>query len=830
MHAQVLTTQVPADPALPDAPTASIPVLVPVLSTINNSPVGITADQQRKVGDLYYLDGNAVITYHDYVLSADHITYNSDTDLATAEGHLRLIGGIDDEDFTASHGSVNLDSNTGTLYDVSGSIGLTRAARTFDPTAYDPFRNNLITDNFTGVEPSDVFPAATNPILITGRVVHKLAPYSYQIEDGSMTSCMLPRPNWRISGNQMSLNNNQGSTKNAWFHFFSVPLVYLPYATHPVDSDSRQSGLLVPVISESTTNGLTLGEEFYWAISRNADMLVGVDYLSKRGWAQKFALQYRGVDRNFINFRYNGLLDRGFYQLINNINTYTNQGGEDATLDARRDLGPHTYAASSMEYLSSYVYREAFSESFLQSISSEVDSGAFLTHEQNGTAASIYLGRFQSFENATIPSDIIRILHTPSVEFSAVEQPLGHTPLNWAIDATAASLQRHEPGFDTAGLVQRVDIHPRIYGNLHWDGFSLVPEIGIRNTFYSRSQLPTTSQAGGGTTLPVERDSSIDRKSFEASIEFRPPALERVYQLDNGPASSGFLHATGLNGAELKHTIEPFLKYNFVGGVEHYNNILRFDPVDILSDTSELHYGLTQRLFLHRLTLHQCKPGETPLPGETLCRDTAQEWLNWTISGKYFFDTDFGGALIDHRRNVIDSSLDFTGVAFLTGPRNLSPVQSQLRIRTTERSDFEWDLNYDTVNSRVAASNVYADYRQNNWFAGAGDAHLNAPDEVLIAGAVSHIADFNQIRLMLGYGAPDKRGFGAAANYGYDINQNVIEYSAIQSSYNSNCCGLSFEYRHYSLGSIRDENVYRFSITLNGIGTTGNLRRADRIY
>jgi len=822
--AQIISsaTPAPADSALPDSPEATLPELTPVAATENNTDVSVQADTQRKVGDIYYLDGNAVIYYRDYVLRADHIVYNDDTNEATAEGHLHLTGGRDHEDFTATHGTADIEQESGTFYDVLGSIGLVRPQHAPASTADNPFLINFVSDNLSELQPDSIFPASSNPFIITGRVVHKLAPYTYKIEGGSMTSCTLPHPDWQFTASQMAVDASKGSASNSIFHLLGAPLVYMPYVSHPVDSDSRQTGVLMPVISTSTTNGITLGEEFYWKINRSADLLVGLDYLSRRGWSPKFSLRFRGPGRDFLNFHYTGLFDRGYYPIVNNVPTYTNQGGEDATLTGRYAFNDHTYASGNIEYLSSYVYREAFSQNFLQATSSEVHSTLFVTREQNGTASSLLFDRFQSFENAAVSTDIIRILHLPSLDFSSVERPIGHSPFNWAVDAASTELQRHEPGFDTNGLMYRLDLHPRIYANVHWDGFTLQPRIGLRETFYSRSQLPPASVP---KSLPTQQNTSINRLIVEGGFELRPPVVERTFLPGHADPDGASPH-----GTELKHTIEPFLKYNYVEGVDNFNNILRFDPVDIISDTSEMHYGLTQRLLMHQLAPHKCKVDETPRPGETLCRSSAQEWLSLTISQKYFFVTDFGGAIINHRRNVLDTSLDFTGIAFLTGPRNLSPVQSQLRLRTTSNTDLEWDLNYDTVNGRIATSNVFGDYRKGSWFAGVGDAHMDAPDEVLIQGQITHIADFNQIRMMLGYGGPQAHGLSAAANYGYDINQNVIEYSAIQTSYNSNCCGFSFEYRHYSLGSIRDENVYRFSITLNGIGTTGNLRRADRIY
>jgi LPS-assembly protein len=57
-----------------------------------------------------------------------------------------------------------------------------------------------------------------------------------------------------------------------------------------------------------------------------------------------------------------------------------------------------------------------------------------------------------------------------------------------------------------------------------------------------------------------------------------------------------------------------------------------------------------------------------------------------------------------------------------------------------------------------------------------------------------------------------------------------VQYGSLQTSYNWNCCGFSVEYRKYELGSVRNENAYRFNFTLANIGTAGNLRRAERLF
>ena len=84
--------------------------------------------------------------------------------------------------------------------------------------------------------------------------------------------------------------------------------------------------------------------------------------------------------------------------------------------------------------------------------------------------------------------------------------------------------------------------------------------------------------------------------------------------------------------------------------------------------------------------------------------------------------------------------------------------------------------------------------------------------------------------LLVGYGKPTKPGLSVAANAGLDLKQAQLQYGAIQTSYNWDCCGFSVEYRKYELGAVRNENAYRFNLTLANIGTAGNLKRAERLF
>src|SRR5258708_9812392 len=211
----------------------------------------------------------------------------------------------------------------------------------------------------------------------------------------------------------------------------------------------------------------------------------------------------------------------------------------------------------------------------------------------------------------------------------------------------------------------------------------------------------------------------------------------------------------------------------------------------------------------------------------------SRELISWRLTQKTFFDESFGGAVINGRRNIFDTTLNFSGIAFLTEPRAISPLVSRLRVHTSEHMDVEWDFGLDTGAKKFTSNNVMLDVHEGNVFGGLSYARLNAPGRFYTEGVSSPVSNFNQLRLLLGYGSPTKAGLGVAANVGLDVNagnSGLMQYGALQGSYNWDCCGFSVEVRKYELGSVRNETVERVNFTLSNIGTAGNLRRAASLF
>ncbi|HEY1650090.1 MAG TPA: LPS assembly protein LptD [Terracidiphilus sp.] len=778
--------------SLPDDPGQEmVPVAQPQPVPQAVEPVDWAADRQTWAGKVATLAGHVVGHYRDYTIRADQVVYNQSTSELEADGHLQVAGGPNDVLINASHGDMRLNMHTARFYNVTGSQGMRRVGRTM------------------------VY-STTNPLLFSGRVLLQEGEGDYRIVDGSITNCRLPHPDWRIISRSIKLENGEASTKNAGFEFLGIPIFYLPYLHHPANETGRVSGLLIPVLSNSSVKGYVIGEQVYWAISRSMDMELGTEYWSKRGWAPNGDFRYKGPGQNNLTARWNALLDRGIEEETGNPPTeqLVNQGGVDVVATGRKDLSPETRVAGTVEYLSSYVYRLIFDDNYSQATSSEVSSDLGIIHEHNGLIPSLSLDRFQTFAS-TANGDEAKILHLPTVRYDVIDRPVGRSPLDWGLGSSLSYLYRSEPGLHVRN-VGRMDFYPHISLPFSAGGWSFVPEAGLRDTFYTISQIPSRIRTNGG--VPSISHDPLNRKDLEASVDIRPPAVERDFELP-------------FWNRELRHVIEPELTYRYVGGIgPQERNVLLFDTADIVTDTNQAGFSLTQRFYLRPLKEQACAPDAGKDADD--CQTQGREWASWQIGQQFFIDPNFGGALISGRRNVFESSLDLGAATFLTSPRNISPIISRLRFDAVNNLRIQWDLDYDPKGGRMDADNLFAGYSFGRTTLGIGHAMLNAVDEN--PGTPSPTLKSQIVQPFLEFGKPSGKGLNLAANGSYDFVADELQYGGVQGVYNWNCCGLSVGYRRFELGTIqgtgRNEHEWLYSFTLANFGAVGDIRRSTSIF
>ncbi|MDP2658194.1 MAG: LPS assembly protein LptD [Candidatus Deferrimicrobium sp.] len=208
-------------------------------------------------------------------LTADTLSYDEDTGVALAEGNVELALGT--RSMRADR--IRYDSATGEA-DLSGKVQYKDADEEF---AFDRITINL--DSETGVLYNGTIRISSSSYLIASSKIEKTGKSSFLIEKGMLTTCPCdPEPDWKFEVRRARVTLDQYAiAKDITFRIRGVPVLWLPWGAFPVKM-TRQSGLLLPNFSSNRSRGYTLQLPYYQVINRWSDATVTLDAMSRRGY------------------------------------------------------------------------------------------------------------------------------------------------------------------------------------------------------------------------------------------------------------------------------------------------------------------------------------------------------------------------------------------------------------------------------------------------------------------------------------------------------------------------------------------------------------------
>ena len=190
------------------------------------------------------------------------------------------------------------------------------------------------------------------------------------------------------------------------------------------------------------------------------------------------------------------------------------------------------------------------------------------------------------------------------------------------------------------------------------------------------------------------------------------------------------------------------------------------------------------------------------------------------VAQSRYFNPTFGGAVIAGQYNVVEDSEELDGFAFLNGPRNYSPIVSALRFQHVV--GFEWRVDYDPLLNRVTNTTFNGNVRlANKYLFALGHTSINNFPSVL--------PPSDQINVLVAVGNQNRKGWNAAVNAFYDVRRDILDFATTEVSYNTDCCGISLEYRRFNIGT-RDDTQYRVAFAVSNVGTFGTLKKQERIF
>ena len=269
--------------------------------------------------------------------------------------------------------------------------------------------------------------------------------------------------------------------------------------------------------------------------------------------------------------------------------------------------------------------------------------------------------------------------------------------------------------------MSRVDVEPRLSTYFKIGDFSFNPSITVgltdygkdyssnSETFYTPASVITPGRnpaygCGGYPACPpqvVAYDVAIQTRNLlrhdaDFVLKMSAPIIERIF------VPPACLHL----GEKLKHVIEFNATYEDVSGisgvsrtgVSEVNRIIRLDSTDILSDTNQLSFDMTNRLY------KKDKNG------------IVTEVLNWHLSYARYFDPTFGGAVVGTatagQRNVILEALEMSPYTFFYEPRNYSPIESSLLVTPVPFLSFEYRSAYDPLQHKFIDHAISSTFRR----------------------------------------------------------------------------------------------------------------------
>jgi LPS-assembly protein len=729
--------------------------------------------------------GNVDARYGIYRLQADKITIVEATNMMLAEGNVVFDQG-DIQRITGSKAEWNYNTKLGYFIDTTGFTNQTN-----DGTV----------------------------IYFTADRVDRISLDEIKILNGEFTACEDSVPKWSFTAAQAEIKTNDRiKLKSPKFRVKNVPVAAFPFITIPLRKDDRKSGLLTPTIGYSGNKGARISGAYYQTLGRSADITFRGDLFTKRGLGFGADLRTRANSRSYFN--------AGFFLVKDQLfgKEFPDQGGTAIYADGVQYFKNGFVAAVDIRLTSNLAFRQVFSDGIQQVISPIEVSKVFINKSWNDYTLNV----LTKSEVISIPNVRIKTRNLPSINFEKRFSPLKFfDKVYFGFKTSLEGVSRRESVDDiklyreiagqdpiiTPALGQRFDINPQVSIPLTTKFATFTVTAGLRSTYYSNSL--------DGFRKVVGKD--ILRNYGEFELDVRPVALAKNYYRDNG-------------SFRFRHVIEPYLTYRLTKGVNNFNNVIRYDYTDTISDTNEVEIGITNRIFTRRYTEAVTDEAqkllqETPAKKNELSIQP-YEMFTFTVRQKYFFDPYFGGALTLGRRNQITSITSLTPFTFGGVPRRWSPINVDFTYRP-ERTIF--------VNTRADIGVQGDGLRDISATIGYDNKLLKIFQTFYYTRAVDLIPSLQQFSDPFRKEAGTLRGsqwspsifvgnrqkgvFGGVSLFFDFQNRRAAQNTPLISSlgtigYAYDCCSVVAQYYRFNVG-VRRENRWVFSFRLNGIGAFG---------
>lgn len=421
---------------------------------------------------------------------------------------------------------------------------------------------------------------------LEGKVIEKTGDLTYHIEDGWVITCKLKEgetPPWSFAARDADITDGgYAILKHSTFRIKNIPVLYTPWMLIPVKR-SRQTGFLLPAISNSDRDGYGITLPFFLNLSPSSDLTLYPEYMAERGLMAGFEFRYilnqeskGSMMANYLHDDLSVPSEVDYYREGNfthtNQDRYWIRGKADHDINdwiTRLDID----VVSDRDYLTEFNSgMTGFTKSNDQFI--EVFGRGFESKTIDERKNSFRVLR--SWTSMSLQGDLIAIndvrpdktdptplWQMPEINFTGL-LPVGETLVNFDWDANYVNYWRE----DGVGA-HRLDVFPRLSTPLPLGQYlEATAEVGLRDTAYLIQEYGDADWKGNDS----ENRFLVD---FETEIG---TTLIRDFNAGLGSVN------------RWSHTFRPFVNYRFIPDVDQ-EDLPSFDQTDRIEDSNLITYG-----------------------------------------------------------------------------------------------------------------------------------------------------------------------------------------------------------------------------------------------
>ncbi len=478
-------------------------------------------------------------------VNADKLDYDRTNDIYTAEGHVR----VEQEGLRVEADKVVLNNRTGEAV-AEGKVYIQDKG--------DVIRASKIQFNVNTkaglIYNGDLFMSKDN-VHLKGEKIERKSESVYHVENGTFTTC--DEREWYLKARTIDVDLDRYATANGVsFNMAGLPVFYSPYLLFPV---RRQSGLLIPEVGYSSSEGFLMKNAFFWAISDYQDMTFYSDYRARHGIGT-------GAEYRYVNSKDSS--GKLYYNYFDTFGKYRVSGLPEGRWEFRlqhdEEIAEDLSIRADVNLVSDFAYYRDLEKKIELRSRPYLDSNIFYV-ERWETSSLYLLGQYSTDLTQTNEKTVQKL---PELRYTIFEEKITG-PLHLNFDGSAVNFTSQD-----GDGVRRADFNPRLSAALGGPGLSFTPRAGARATFYDRSGVN------------AEIAEPTERKFYYAGADLNS-RISRVYGTD-GEAGIG----------RIRHSIEPTISYLYIPRVDQ-GSIPQRDVVDTVMAQNLVTVSLINRLTAH---------------------------------------------------------------------------------------------------------------------------------------------------------------------------------------------------------------------------------------